>query len=211
MLGVLIFDTLPGPGDRHRRVAAAAALPRVASRTSPSSAACRGRHGQFADVASATRTTRRDPAVAVLRVESGLFFANADAVREAIVDHAAQPGTSAVILDAEAIAFVDVTAVRMLDELADDLARQGQQLVIAHDLGQVGDLLASEPDTALAVYPASTKRSPPSAPLVERPGRAGAHDRARRRRPDFLSTVEATAGRGSRWSRGVDVDGAQSP
>jgi len=58
-----------------------------------------------------------------------------------------------MIIDAEAITFVDVTAVRMLDDVADDLARRGQQLVIAHDLGQVGDLLATQPDTALAVYP----------------------------------------------------------
>ena len=43
----------------------------------------------------------------------------------------------------------------MLDELADDLATTGQQLVIAHDLGQVGDLLAHGGTTTApcAVYP----------------------------------------------------------
>jgi sulfate permease, SulP family len=76
-----------------------------------------------------------------------------EAVRRAIIEHADRPGTTAVIIDAEAITFLDVTAVRMLDDVADDLARQDKQLAIAHDLGQVGDLLASEPDTALAVYP----------------------------------------------------------
>ena len=45
-----------------------------------------------------------------------------------------------------------MTAVRMLDELADDLARVGQRLVVAHDLGQVGDLLATEP-SSLTIYP----------------------------------------------------------
>ena len=84
---------------------------------------------------------RGRPGVAVLRVEAGLFFANADAVRGAIKEHAARPGVRGVVLDAESIAFIDITAVRMLDELADDLARDGQQLVLAHDLGQVGDLL----------------------------------------------------------------------
>ena len=50
--------------------------------------------------------------------------------------------------------FVDVTAVRMLDELAADLARDGQQLVIAHDLGQVGDLLAlADEQSPLKVVP----------------------------------------------------------
>ena len=93
------------------------------------------------------------PGVAVLRVESGLFFANADPVRRAIREHAARPGIHGVVLDAEAMPFVDVTALRMLDELADELQRDGQHLVIAHALGQVGDLLAhSHDDTDLRVF-----------------------------------------------------------
>ncbi len=48
---------------------------------------------------------------------------------------------------------MDVTAVRMLHELAADLERAGQQLVIARDLGQVGDLLAeAETDVELQVF-----------------------------------------------------------
>ena len=39
----------------------------------------------------------------------------------------------------------------MLDELAGDLARTGQRLAVAHDLGQVGDLLAASPATTLSV------------------------------------------------------------
>ncbi|MET0146442.1 MAG: hypothetical protein ABW122_05565 [Ilumatobacteraceae bacterium] len=35
-----------------------------------------------------------------------------------------------------------MTAVQMLDELVGDLQRRGQHLALAHDLGQVGDLLA---------------------------------------------------------------------
>ncbi len=92
--------------------------------------------------------------IPVLRVEAGLYFANADAVRRAVKRRARRPGTRGVVLDAEAVAFVDVTAVRMLDELASDLARDGQQLVIAHDLGQVGDLLAAADElTSLKVVP----------------------------------------------------------
>ena len=72
-------------------------------------------------MSTATPRTRPSPTSRVLRVESGLFFANAEAVREAIRDRAARPGTVAVVLDAEAMAFVDVTAVRMLEELADEL------------------------------------------------------------------------------------------
>ena len=59
--------------------------------------------------------------------------------------------TSASCAWSRAIAFVDVAAVRMLDELAEDLGREGKRLVIAHDLGQVGDLLEREA-TSLDVY-----------------------------------------------------------
>jgi SulP family sulfate permease len=91
--------------------------------------------------------------VPVLRVESGLFFANSDAVAAAIKAHAAPRGTRGVVLDAEAIAFIDVTALRMLEEVAADLARDDRLLVLAHDLGQVGDLLArSGADSPVRVY-----------------------------------------------------------
>ena len=91
------------------------------------------------------------PGVAVLRVESGVFFANADAVRDAIKRAAAEPGIHGVVLDAEAIAFVDVTSVRMLHEVGDDLVRTGQRLVVARDLGQVADLLDADPDSAITL------------------------------------------------------------
>jgi hypothetical protein len=45
-----------------------------------------------------------------------------------------------------------ITAVRMLDGLAQNLARQGRRLVIAHDIGQVRDLL-TEGASALGVHP----------------------------------------------------------
>jgi hypothetical protein len=41
----------------------------------------------------------------------------------------------------------------MLGEVADDLERAGQRLILAHDLGQAGDVLSAEPDVALSVYP----------------------------------------------------------
>jgi SulP family sulfate permease len=77
----------------------------------------------------------------ILRLESGLFFANADALRDAIRAHAAEPSTRAVVLDAETIAYVDVTAARMLTLLSSDLQQQGVRLVVARDVGQVRDVL----------------------------------------------------------------------
>ena len=90
--------------------------------------------------------------IAALRVESGVFFANADHVRLTINDAAMAEGVHAVVLDAETVPFVDVTAARMLDELTADLHRRGVRLVIARDVGQVRDVLASSGDDAGPEY-----------------------------------------------------------
>ena len=152
MLGVLIFDTLPG-----LVIGIIVSLFLLLYRTSRPHIAELGRvegtTGQFADIERHPGNVAV-PDVPVLRVEAGLYFANADAVRRAVRRRARRPGTRGVVLDAEAVAFIDVTAVRMLDELASDLDREGQQLVMAHDLGQVGDLLAADHElTSLKVVP----------------------------------------------------------
>jgi MFS superfamily sulfate permease-like transporter len=84
------------------------------------------------------------PGVEILRVESGLFFANAEFVRTHIQALASKGGTRAVIIDAETIPFVDITSVRMLDELGENLATGGVRLALAKDIGQVRDLLPRE-------------------------------------------------------------------
>jgi MFS superfamily sulfate permease-like transporter len=151
LFGVLLFDTLPG-----LVLGIVVSLFLLLYRVSRPHVAELGRIAegstQFAD-RDRHPENLVDPGVSILRVEAGLFFANADSVRQVVKAHAAVPGTTAVVIDAESIPFIDVTAVRMLDELADDLARTGQRLVIAHDLGQVGDLLGRFPDTDLGVYP----------------------------------------------------------
>ena len=82
------------------------------------------------------------PGVVVLRTESGLYFANADAIRHRVLDEVERTGASAVVLDAQTVPSIDVTAVRMLDDLAADLARRGVRLALARDVGQVRDLLS---------------------------------------------------------------------
>jgi anti-anti-sigma factor len=83
----------------------------------------------------------RVPGVIVLRVEAGLFFANADHVRSAVRSAAAREGTRAVVLDAETVAFIDVTAADMLETLSEELAAGGVELILAHNVGQVRDTL----------------------------------------------------------------------
>jgi sulfate permease, SulP family len=78
--------------------------------------------GHYSDMARHREDVSPD-GVAVLRVESGLFFANADWVHAQVLHAATRDGIHAVVLDAENIPFIDVTAVEMLDQLDRDLQR----------------------------------------------------------------------------------------
>lgn len=150
MIGVLVFETLPG-----LVLGIVVSLLLLLYRASKPHVATLGRvagtSDQYGDV-DRHPENQLEPGIVVLRVESGLFFGNAEAVRAVIKERAATPGTHAVILDAESVPSIDITAVRMLDDVAGDLARDGRHFLIAHDLGQVGDLLAREPDAAARVY-----------------------------------------------------------
>jgi SulP family sulfate permease len=151
LLGVLIFDTLPG-----LFIGIGVALLLLLYRASRPNVAVLGRvpgtADQYADMARHAENTAL-PGIVVLRPESGLFFANADAVRNRIRQQARTPGTRAVILDAESVPYIDVTAAGMLSELAGDLAREGIRFVLARNIGQVRDLLERSGDgRALPAY-----------------------------------------------------------
>ncbi len=152
LLGVTVFDTLPG---LFIGIAVSMVLllyrssrPRVAELVKVP-----GTSDRYAD-AERLKTGEQLPGVAILRVESGLFFANSDWVRNHIRAAAAQPGTRLVVLDASNIAFLDVTAVEMLDQLADSLHEQGVALRVARDIGGVRDVLrkAAAQDDLKEVY-----------------------------------------------------------
>ncbi len=150
MAGVLVFDTLPG-----LVIGIVTSLLLLLYRVSDPNVAHLGRvvgTDQYSDL-DRHPDNEVTPGIAILRVEAGLFFGNADAVRTAIASAAAEPDVHGIVLDAASIPSIDVTAVRMLHELGDDLARRGQQLVIAHDLGQVADLLNAEPDPSIELAP----------------------------------------------------------
>jgi MFS superfamily sulfate permease-like transporter len=135
---VLIFDTLPG-----LFLGIAISLLLLVYRASRPHIAVLGRVSGTADHWVDIERHPQDeptPGIVVLRVESGLFFANAEHVRDTIRSHVGDD-TRAVVLDAETMPFVDVSAARMLEELAEDLRRDGVALVIARDIGQVRDVL----------------------------------------------------------------------
>ena len=104
----------------------------------------RGTPGQYGDIERHPENEVPD-GIVVLRVESGLFFANAEHVRGVVRRHVARD-TGAVVLDAETMPFVDVSAARMLTALAEDLERTGVLLVLARDVGQVRDVLSRADD-----------------------------------------------------------------
>ncbi len=68
-------------------------------------------------------------------------FANADAVRTRILQAAASDEIRAIVLDAESIPFIDVTASRMLADLTDELHDRDVRLLIVRELGQVRDVV----------------------------------------------------------------------
>jgi sulfate permease, SulP family len=139
MLGVLVFETLPG-----LFIGIAMSLLLLLYRASRPHVvelgAVPGAHGQWGD-------RERHPenavpvGVTVLRVDGGLFFANADSVRARVRAAARTDGVHAVVLDAETVPFIDVTAAQMLEELAEELARDAKRLLVARDIGPVRDVL----------------------------------------------------------------------
>ena len=138
MLGVMIFDTLPG-----LVIGISISLILLVYRSSRPNVARLGRipgeHGHWEDVDRHPEAVE-DPEVVVLRPEGGLFFANADQIRREVLD-AVGPRTKGVVLDGETVAFADVTAAQMLRALRDRLESSGVGLYMAKDIGQVRDVI----------------------------------------------------------------------
>ena len=150
LLGVTVFDTLPG-----LFIGITASLLLLAYRASRPYVATLGRtpgrDGHYRDIDRHPDAAL--PAhIVVLRIESGLYFANADAVRARILRAASADGIRAVVVDGETIPFIDVTASRMLADLAEELRQQRVQLLIARDVGQVRDILSHVIDDAALAH-----------------------------------------------------------
>src|SRR5262249_55394379 len=108
LAGVLIFGTLPG-----LPIGVAVSFVLLLSRASRPRVSRLGEvpphSGQYTDI-SRHPDNLQHPGVAVLRVEAGLFFANADLVRTRILHVTIDEDIRVIVLDAETVAFIDVTA-----------------------------------------------------------------------------------------------------
>jgi MFS superfamily sulfate permease-like transporter len=80
--------------------------------------------------------------VLVVRVESGMFFANADHVRHQIRERITDT-TVAVVLDAESTPAIDVSATDMLTALAAELRGRGIALLVSNGIGQIRAVLST--------------------------------------------------------------------
>jgi sulfate permease, SulP family len=175
LVGVLVFDSLPG-----LFIGIAMSLLLLIYRASHPHIAVLGRvpgtAGQYGDL-ERHPDNQQLPGIVILRVESGLFFANADAVRQSIRAHAATKGTRVVVLDAETVPAIDVTAVHMLAELTQSLEREGVRLLVTRQIGQVRDVVrkVATDTTPEGVYPTvraavQAAQQPPDSTGPDAPG-----------------------------------------
>jgi sulfate permease, SulP family len=139
MLGVTVFGTLTGLfmgiGVSLLLLVYRASRPYVAvlGRTT-------GEDAAYRDI-DIHPDARPPDGIVILRIESGLYFANAGNVRSRIVDAGGAEGIRGVVVDAETTPFVDVSAARMLVAAHEELGARHVRLVLARAHGQVRDVL----------------------------------------------------------------------
>jgi sulfate permease, SulP family len=163
LAGVLVFDTLPGLVigigislllliARTSRPNIAELVPATGSAPGPTTTVWvdRRRHPDLHPV----------DGLLVVRVEGPLMFTDADFVRDRVLAMVAgQPAAGTpvevVVLDAETVPGIDVTAAAMLAQLHHELESAGIRLSVARGVGQVRDVLAGSGQGAdgPAVYP----------------------------------------------------------
>ena len=141
MLGVMVFGILAG-----LFTGVLISLLLLLYRTSRPPVAELGRvpgdSGHFSDLDRHPENQRVE-GVAVLRIEGGLYFANATPLAAAIRSAAHRDDVHAVVVDAETVPFIDVTAAQILDRLAREIEADGIRLVLARNIGQVRDVIGT--------------------------------------------------------------------
>ena len=188
LVGVLVFDTLPGLfigiGVSVLLIVYRASRPHVAVLGKPA------RHHALGRSSTGTPTPCIRDDVVVVRPEAELFYANADNVHTAISDQLTDR-TRAVVLDLESVPAIDFTATEMLLALDAELTSRASSSPIAREAGQVGDVLRQAGPGSSSTT--STRRSTPP---CGRSTRTRAPELSRRDRRAAGSTP-----RGRTWPR----------
>ena len=147
---MLVFDTLPG-----LFIGIAVSLLLLLYRASRPNVAVLGRvpGGGWADLARADGATP-EPGVVVLRVEAGLFFANADHVRAAIRAHARVAGRPRGRARRARPCRTSTSRPRRCSRRsAASSSATASRLAIARDIGQVRDVLRETEGTTTPLFP----------------------------------------------------------
>ncbi|MCI0818496.1 MAG: SulP family inorganic anion transporter [Chloroflexi bacterium] len=130
LLGVLTFDILAG-----LIIAIAVSLLVLVYRASRPGIPVLGKDPEENAYRSVERNPRNEtyPGLIIFRLDGELFFANAIYFRERVEEQlaAADPPARAILIDAEAIHDLDLTAAEMLKELASELAANEIDLLFA--------------------------------------------------------------------------------
>lgn len=142
MLGVLLFGILKGV-----LLAAIFSVLMLLKRAARPRIASLGRLAgtdRFVD-ASRYPESEEIPQILVLRVESGLFYFNAENVKNQVLSSARQGNAvKLVVIDLSTSANIDLAGVRMLGELREQLEQAGVALRLAEVHGAVRDLSQAE-------------------------------------------------------------------
>lgn len=139
LIGVLLFELLPGLA-----IGVGLSLVLLLYRTAhPYVARLVRAPGPAGDWVDAERHPGLEAPehVVVLRVEGGLFFGNAEQVRQRLLGAAGE--APVVVLDAGSVPSIDVSAAEMLVRVVADLRGRHVELRLAQVHGQVRDLLAA--------------------------------------------------------------------
>ncbi len=130
LLGVLTFDILAG-----LIIAVAVSLLVLIYRASRPGIPVLGKDPEDNVYLSIERhpESKTYPGLIIFRLDGELFFANAAYFRDRVRQHrgTADPPAEAILVDAEAIHDLDITAAEMLKELASELAADGVELLFA--------------------------------------------------------------------------------
>lgn len=140
LFGVLTFDALEG-----LLIAVIISLALLVWRASQPRFSLLGRTPtslEFSDIAQHPEN-RTIPGLLIVRPNQGLFFANADSLRAALVEtvRASDPPTKAVLLDLEMTNELDMPSAEMLIELKETLEAKQIDFLLSRVRGAVRDLL----------------------------------------------------------------------
>jgi sulfate permease, SulP family len=143
LLGVVIFGMLEGI-----LIAVILSLILLIQRVSNPHIAILGRipdSRQFGDI-ERNPENETIPGILILRVDSFIFFGNAEQVRERVLGEVERHERTVelVVLDLAVTPFLDMTGASMLRDLHDELAQKGIQLRLAKAIGPLRDMLRAE-------------------------------------------------------------------